>query len=52
MLPRGEAAVKGLLIAAVNGQNRVESLQWNLVNGLLFGVGVAVSHQQAVEKLK
>ena len=51
-LPRGEAAVEGFLVAAVDRQHRVEPLQRDRVDRLLVGVGVAVGDEQALEKLE
>ena len=48
----GQAAVEGVLVAAKHCQHRVKPFQRNLVHRLFAGVGMTVSHQQPVEKLK
>ena len=49
---RLQAAVDGVLVAAVDGERGLERFLRDLPHGLVVGVGVAVGHEQAVEELE
>lgn len=51
-LPRPDAPIKGVLIALIERQRRLEGRTQNLPSRLLFRVGVAVGREQAIHELE
>ena len=47
-----QAAVDGVLVAAVDGERRLEGLAGDFPDRFVVGVGVAVGDEQAVEELE
>lgn len=47
-----EAAVDGVLVAAVNGERGLERVASDLPHGSFIGVGIAVSHQKPIQEFE